>query len=48
MVTQKDLQDLVKALNDVLRELDQRVAVLEEAAKKPSSSPARKKVVEKT
>lgn len=45
MVTQKDLQDLVKALNDVLRELDQRVIKLEETAKKQSS---RKKVKENT
>lgn len=45
MVTQKDLQDLVKALNDVLRELDKRVSALEESATK-SAAPrtTRKKV----
>jgi len=45
MVTQKDIQDVVKALNEVLREIDKRITVLEEAAKKPSS---RKKVTENT
>lgn len=49
MVTQKDLQDLVKALNDVLRELDQRVSVLEESATKSASSrTSRKKSEEKS
>lgn len=48
MVTQKDMQDLVKALNEVLQELDQRVKKLEEeAAKKQSSTTRNKKVEEK-
>jgi hypothetical protein len=47
MVTQKDIQDVVKAVNEVLREIDKRLIALEEAAKKPSST-TRKKVAEKT
>jgi hypothetical protein len=51
MVTQKDIQDVVKAVNEVLREIDKRLCALEEAAKKPSSTPSvgrpRKKVEEK-
>ena len=49
MVTQKDLQDLVKALNDVLREFDKRVSVLEESATKSAPSrTTRKKSEEKS
>jgi len=48
MVTQKDLQDLVKALNSVLADLDKRVATLEESAKQASSKTNTKKVKEKT
>jgi hypothetical protein len=51
MVTQKDIQDVVKAVNEVLREIDKRLIKLEEAANKPSSTPTtgrtRKKVEEK-
>jgi hypothetical protein len=39
MVTQKDIQDVVRAVNEVLKEIDQRLVKLEEAAK--PSSPAR-------
>jgi hypothetical protein len=48
MVTQKDIQDVVKAVNEVLREIDKRLIKLEEAAK-PSSAPRGrpKKVEEK-
>lgn len=48
MVTQKDLQDLVKALNTVLADLDKRVVALEEAAKQSSSTTTTKKVIKKT
>ena len=44
MVTQKDIQDVVKAVNEVLASIDKRITALEEAAKKPSST--RKKVSE--
>lgn len=47
MVTQKDLQDLVAAVNQVLDSIDKRITTLEEMAKKPSSSPRSKKVEEK-
>jgi hypothetical protein len=47
VVTQKDLQDVVKALNEVLMHVDKRITALEEAAKKPSSSRPVKKVEEK-
>ena len=33
MVTQKDLQDVVKALNEVLMHVDKRLTALEELAK---------------
>lgn len=48
MVKQKDLQDVVKALNEVLGHMDKRIAALEEAAKKQSSSRTVKKVEKKT
>ena len=47
MVTQKDLQDVVKALNEVLLHMDRRIAKLEEAATKPSAPRQVKKVEEK-
>jgi hypothetical protein len=48
MVTQKDIQDVVKALNEVLREIDKRITALEEAAKPSSPQRGRpKKVTEK-
>jgi len=45
MVTQKDIQDVVNAVNEVLKGMDERLKKLEEAAK-PSST-TRKKVAEK-
>lgn len=45
MVTQKDLQDLVKALNTVLADLDKRVAALEESATKSAPSRTTRKKV---
>jgi hypothetical protein len=47
MVTQKDLQDVVKALNEVLMHVDKRITALEELAKKPASQRNVKKVEEK-
>lgn len=47
MVTQKDLQDVVKALNEVLLEIDKRLKKLEEAAAKQPSTATRKKSQEK-
>ena len=47
MVTQKDLQDVVKALNEVLLHIDQRITKLEELAAKPASPRTAKKVTEK-
>jgi hypothetical protein len=48
MVTQKDLQDVVKAVNEVLKEIDKRLLTLEEAAKSPAPQRGRpKKVAEK-
>lgn len=47
MVTQKDLQDVVKALNEVLLHIDQRITKLEKAAEKPSAPRTVKKVSEK-
>ena len=44
MVTQKDLQDVVKALNEVLLHIDRRITKLEEAAAKPSAPRQVKKV----
>jgi hypothetical protein len=49
MVTQKDIQDVVKALNEVLREIDKRITKLEEGAKAPAPQRGRpKKVSENT
>jgi len=45
MVTQKDIQDVVNAVNEVLKGMDERLKKLEEAAK-PSST-THKKVAEK-
>ena len=47
MVTQKDLQDVVKALNEVLMHVDKRITALEEAAKQPSSVAPVKRNVKK-
>ena len=44
MVKQKDLQDVVKALNEVLVHIDKRITALEEAAAKPSTQRNTKKV----
>lgn len=46
MITQKDLQELVAAVNQVMADLDKRIAALEESAKQASSSNS-KKVKEK-
>ena len=43
MVTQKDIQDVVKAVNEVLLSIDDRLKKLEEAAEKQSSTTTRKK-----
>ncbi len=47
MVTQKDLQELVAAVNGVLAGLDKRITALEEAAAKQSSTTRAKKSTEK-
>lgn len=41
MVTQKDIQDVVKAVNEVLLGMDERLKKLEEAAK-PSTTTSKK------
>jgi len=48
MVTQKDIQDVVRAVNEVLKEIDNRLIKLEEAAEKQSSTPRTTRNVKKT
>ncbi len=48
MVKQQDLQDLVKAVNDVLAGLDKRISALEEAATKRSPAKRAEKSVKST
>ena len=47
MVTQKDLQDVVKALNEVLLHVDKRITALEKATTKPSTAAQPKRNVKK-
>ena len=47
MVTQKDLQDVVKALNEVLLHVDKRITALEELSAKPSPAAQPKRNVKK-
>ena len=47
MITQKDLMDVIEAVNEIFAGLVKRIEALEEAAAKQSSSTRSKKVEEK-
>ena len=47
MLTQKDLQDVVNAVNEVLKQIDNRLSKLEQAATKPSIPAQSKRNVKK-